>query len=150
MHSPPKVPLASILEHSPNGDHNVYVPPEVYLSAEFFHSVMDAVGISEKEFLEPKDMVRFMQEMLMFSVARSSVLTFMGKAHHRQLIPKYANELVRLILHDLQPAAQVYFRAVSGPCVAMFPVPYACLSLFAYLPGAVDHLVRDCAAEYLL
>ncbi|KAF1330293.1 hypothetical protein FI667_g5228, partial [Globisporangium splendens] len=98
MHSPSKVPLASTLEHSPNGDCSAYVPPEVYLSAEFFHSVTDAVGISEKEFLDPKDMVRFIQEMLMFSVARSSVLAFMGKAHHRQLIPKYANELVRRIL----------------------------------------------------
>lgn len=102
-----RVPLAAILELTPPDPFSQHCEPQVYLSPEFFTSVSEAVGISEKEFFEPKDIVRFVHEMLTFSVARSGVLTFMGKAHHRQLIPKYAHELVRLILQELQPAPQV-------------------------------------------
>lgn len=102
-----RVPLVSILEPTPPDPFSQPREPQLYLSPDYFTSVSDAVGISEKEFFEPKDILRFVHEMLTFSVARSGVLTFMGKAHHRHLIPKYANELVRLILQELQPAPQV-------------------------------------------
>lgn len=107
-YSPTKVPLTAVLE--PTGASSLdYEPHEsqVYLSPEFFASVADAVGVSEKEFFEPRDIVRFVHEMLTFAIARSGVLTFMGKAHHRQLIPKYAHEIVRLLLLELQPPSQV-------------------------------------------
>lgn len=110
--SPTKVPLAAILEPGTSTDVSTRAEPQVYLSPDFFTSVSEAVGIREKEFLEPKDITRFVHEMLTFSIARSGVLTFLGKAHHRQLIPKYANELVRQILHELLPESQV-----CCPCI---------------------------------
>lgn len=106
-YSPTKVPLMTMLEPGGTALSHDSQKPQVYLSPDFFSSVCDAVGISEKEFLDPKDLARFVHEMLTFLIARSGALTFMGKAHHRQLIPKYANEVVRLILQDLQPVSLV-------------------------------------------
>lgn len=107
LHTSSRVPLAAVLEQNLSDQFAHHREPQVYLSPDFFASVSEAVGICEKEFFEPKDIVRFVHEMLTFSVARSGVLTFLGKAHHRQLIPKYASELVKLILQELQPAPQV-------------------------------------------
>lgn len=102
--SPTKVSFAAILM-SECDQNDRGVAPQV--SPELFASVTASVGLGELEFLDGKALERFMHELLTYSIARSSTLTFMGKAHHRKRIAQYAAELARLVLVDLGALPQV-------------------------------------------
>ncbi|DAZ96423.1 TPA: hypothetical protein N0F65_012504 [Lagenidium giganteum] len=133
-----KVTLASILQ---------YCAPETqraetfHMSPEFCSSVMDAVGLVEKEFLDEKDLLRFMHEMLSFSIARSSTLTFMGKALHRRLISRYASELVNAIIDNLQPSSKVD----PGPMIPQNTF----YDFMCNLPFRFDQLVEEVMVDNL-
>lgn len=109
MHSPTKVPLAVILDSTPPKDPDLDPPSvkPVQMAPEFFESVLNTVGLTEREFLDLRDLNRFLQEMLTFTIARSGTLTFMGKAHHRKHISQYASELAKFIVQELRLTPQV-------------------------------------------
>ncbi|RLN72576.1 hypothetical protein BBJ28_00022884 [Nothophytophthora sp. Chile5] len=115
--SPPpvKVPLACILNPHVVPDDSVDgsedPPPCLEITLELFVSLLAAVGLQEKEFLEPKDLTAILRELLAFSIARSPVLRFMDKAYHRRLLPRYASELADLLIQDLQLVPQLSARS---------------------------------------
>jgi hypothetical protein len=114
--SPTRVPFASLLRgggypedvagvsdsyDQAGGSMSPLLPPRV------FESVLESVGLAETEFLDHKAVTRVLHESLAGLVARSSALTFLGKAHHRKLLPQYASELAQLVLFDLHVLPQV-------------------------------------------
>lgn len=114
--SPTRVPFASLLRggvypedvagvsgsyEQTDGSLSPLLPPRV------FESVLESIGLAETEFLDHKAVTRVLHEALAGLIARSSALTFLGKAHHRKLLPQYASELAQLVLFDLHVLPQV-------------------------------------------
>lgn len=77
------------------------------VSPDLFASVLDAVGLQEKEFLDTKDLRTVLHGLLAFFIARSPVLRFMDKAFHRRLLPHYVNELADQLIMDMQLIPQL-------------------------------------------
>ncbi|GMF13945.1 unnamed protein product [Phytophthora lilii] len=105
-----KVPLAWILKPRPANDEDEddEVAFTGIVSPELFTSVLDAVGLQDKEFLEMRDLRTFLHGVLAFFIARNPALRFMDKAYHRRLMPDYVNELADALVMDMQLIPQPY------------------------------------------
>jgi hypothetical protein len=121
MHSSPtvsrtpratKVPLAWVLKPRPaqdDDDEDVDgIPTTGTVSTELFSSVLDAVGLQDKEFLEMRDLRTFLHGVLAFFIARNPALRLMDKAFHRRLMPDYVNQLAESVVMDMQLIPQVH------------------------------------------
>ncbi|KAJ0409279.1 hypothetical protein P43SY_006776 [Pythium insidiosum] len=144
--APGRVSLLSILgsdTQARDGDgegEDGELPPRV-LTPALLEGVLRSLGLAETEFLEAKDLSRVLHELLTVTIAKSRVLTFMGKAFHRRLLPSYTRELVRLVLETLQlsPIAPSTSPFGASPVVALPQAtlfdficspPYRCDALF--------------------
>lgn len=111
--SPTRVPFATLLRSTPPDENDGLllqpdpINPSPLVPPKIFETVIDSVGLAENEFLDLKAVTRFLHEALTVLIARSTVLTFLGKAYHRKLLPQYASELARLVLFDLEVLPQV-------------------------------------------
>ncbi|TMW58490.1 hypothetical protein Poli38472_010049 [Pythium oligandrum] len=149
---PNRSSLLSVLHPASNIDDDSF-DPGPYMTPELFDSVLESVGLSEKEFLETKDLIRFAQEMLTSSIARSRALSFMGKAFHRRLIPGYAKDLVGLICDELQLTAMAPSLSPYSSSAPTISLPqntfydYACERLDNLLDAVYIHDANDFAGE---
>ncbi|KAG2532135.1 hypothetical protein BBO99_00000515 [Phytophthora kernoviae] len=119
------------------------------VSPDLFASILDAVGLQEKEFLETKELKTVLQGLLAFFIARSPVLRLMDKAYHRRLLPQYVNELANLVIMDMQLIPQL-----SGRSSVVIPTStleeYVCIEpfcfdrlLFTVYVNSSDNSVKD-------
>ncbi|KAG7397111.1 hypothetical protein PHYBOEH_001262 [Phytophthora boehmeriae] len=104
-----KVPLVSLLDPRIILDEKGY--PIGMVSPDLFASVLDAVDLQEKEFLDTKELKTALQGLLAFFIARSPVLRFVDKAYHRRLLPQYVDELANLAIVDMQLIPQLSGRS---------------------------------------
>ncbi|GMF43416.1 unnamed protein product [Phytophthora fragariaefolia] len=112
-----KVPLIWILKPHPqreeyeddedDEDDEDESAPTGIVSADLFSSVLDAVGLQDKEFLDMRELRTFLHGMLAFFIARNPALRFLDKAYHRRLMPDYVNELADALVMDMQLIPQV-------------------------------------------
>ncbi|KAG3147567.1 hypothetical protein PI124_g14023 [Phytophthora idaei] len=109
-----KVPLISILKPRPVNDDEEedLVTHSGIVSTDLFTSVLDAVGLQDKEFLEMRDLRTFLHGILAFFIARNPALRLMDKAYHRWLMPDYVNELADALVMDMQLIPQLSGRSV--------------------------------------
>uniref|UniRef100_H3H127 Uncharacterized protein n=1 Tax=Phytophthora ramorum TaxID=164328 RepID=H3H127_PHYRM len=101
------------------------------MSRNLFSSVLDAVGLHDKEFLDMRDMRTLLHGILAFFIARNPALKFLDKAYHRRLMPEYVNQLADSLVMDMQLIPQL-----SGRSVIVTPVQtleeYMCTEPFRF------------------
>ncbi|KAJ8525248.1 hypothetical protein ON010_g15867 [Phytophthora cinnamomi] len=107
-----KVPLIWILKPRPalddvEDDEDERAAPTGIVSTDLFASVLDAVGLQDKEFLDMRDLRTFLHGVLAFFIARNPALRFLDKAYHRRLMPDYGEELAAALVMDMQLIPQV-------------------------------------------
>ncbi|EGZ16610.1 hypothetical protein PHYSODRAFT_559143 [Phytophthora sojae] len=111
-----KVPLMWILKprpaHDNDEDDEDERSPTGIVSPDLLSSVLDAVGLQDKEFLEMRDLRTFLHGVLAFFIARNPALRFLDKAYHRRLMPEYVNELADALVMDMQLIPQLSGRSV--------------------------------------
>ncbi|KAK1928792.1 hypothetical protein P3T76_015730 [Phytophthora citrophthora] len=127
-----KVPLIWILKPQPA---NAGIDEDITLtgivSTDLFSSVLDAVGLHDKEFLDMRELRTFLHGILAFFIARNPSLRFMDKAFHRRLMPEYVNELADALVMGMQLIPQL-----SGRSVIVTPVntleEFVCMDPFRF------------------
>ncbi|KAL3660285.1 hypothetical protein V7S43_014815 [Phytophthora oleae] len=127
-----KVPLIWILKPQPaNDDDDEDIALTGIVSTDLFSSVLNAVGLRDKDFLEMRDLRTFLHGVLAFFIARNPALRFMDKAFHRRLMPEYVNELADALVMDMQLIPQL-----SGRTVIVTPVntleEFVCMEPFRF------------------
>ncbi|KAF4037941.1 hypothetical protein GN244_ATG09956 [Phytophthora infestans] len=116
----PRVSLIWILKPRPVNDGEEEDVAAPLVSIDLLTSVLDAVGLQDKEFLEMRDIRTFLHGILAFFIARNPALKFMDKAYHRRLIPDYINELADALAMDMQLIPQLSGRsAIVTPVNAL-------------------------------
>ncbi|KAG7381787.1 hypothetical protein PHYPSEUDO_005669 [Phytophthora pseudosyringae] len=127
------VPLIWILKPRPVGDDDEVdeLVPTGIVSTDLFTSVLDAVGLHDKEFLERRDLRTFLHGVLAFFIARNPALRFMDKAYHRRLMPDYVNELADALVMDMQLIPQLSGRSVIVTPVNTLEV-YVCTEPYRF------------------
>ncbi|ETM36795.1 hypothetical protein L914_16596 [Phytophthora nicotianae] len=133
-----KMPLIWLLKPRPeHDDEEDEIAHSGIVSIDLFNSVLDAVGLQDKEFLDMRDLKTFLHGTLAFFIARNPSLKLMDKACHRRLMPGYVNELADALVLDMQLIPQL-----SGRSVIVTPVnaveEYVCTEPFRF-----DQLLHD-------
>ncbi|KAL4157570.1 hypothetical protein PRNP1_006587 [Phytophthora ramorum] len=107
------------------------IPSAGIVSRNLFSSVLDAVGLHDKEFLDMRDVRTLLHGILAFFIARNPALKFLDKAYHRRLMPEYVNQLADSLVMDMQLIPQL-----SGRSVIVTPVQtleeYMCTEPFRF------------------
>ncbi|KAL4173133.1 hypothetical protein KRP22_008288 [Phytophthora ramorum] len=129
---PAMVPLVWVLKPRPVvEDDEDDISSAGIVSRNLFSSVLDAVGLHDKEFLDMRDMRTLLHGILAFFIARNPALKFLDKAYHRRLMPEYVNQLADSLVMDMQLIPQL-----SGRSVIVTPVQtleeYMCTEPFRF------------------
>eukprot|EP00644_Phytophthora_capsici_P008604 jgi/Phyca11/111574/e_gw1.20.256.1 len=127
-----KVPLIWVLKPQPaNDEAEEDIVLTGIVSTDLFASVLNAVGLHDKEFLDMRDLRTFLHGVLAFFIARNPSLRFMDKAFHRRLMPEYVNELADALVIGMQLIPQL-----SGRSVIVTPVntleEFVCMEPFRF------------------